>query len=79
MRVLVPLGHTDGEVAEGVRADVDAPVEQPGVLLRGERPIVPDDVAHRIGHRRLLSAAIVGRGGHRRIRPPLTSPRDCRP
>jgi hypothetical protein len=27
------------------------------LLLRGERPIVPDDVAHRIGHRRLLSVS----------------------
>ncbi|MEO8469501.1 MAG: hypothetical protein ABI573_07525, partial [Chloroflexota bacterium] len=32
---------------------------------RGERPIVPDDVADRIGHRRLLLAAIVQRGSQR--------------
>ncbi len=56
MHVLIPLRHADGEVAERVRADVDAPGEQAIVLLRGERPIVPDDVAHRIDHRRLLLA-----------------------
>ena len=53
--VLVPLRHADGEVAQLVRRDVDAAGEQAVALLRGERPIVPDDVAHRIGHRLLLS------------------------
>ena len=68
--VLVPLRHADGEVAERVRADVDSPGEQAVALLRGERPIVPDDVAHRIGHRLLLSAAIVRRVCSERIRRP---------
>jgi len=62
MDVLVPLRHADGQVAERVRADVDAPGQQAVALLRGERPIVPDDVANRIGHRLLLSAAIVRHG-----------------
>ena len=57
--VLVPLRHPHGEVAEPAQADVDAPVEQPVALLRGERPIVADDVRDRVGHRFLLSAAIV--------------------
>ena len=66
--VQVPLRHADGEVAERVRADVDTPREQAVALLRGERPIVPDDVAHGIGHRLLLSAAIVRRGMRQRHR-----------
>src|SRR6476660_4240906 len=57
VHVLVPLRNTDGEVAERIRADVDAPGQKAFILLRGERPIVPDDVVNRIGHRRPLSAA----------------------
>jgi hypothetical protein len=57
MRVLLPLRHTDGEVAEGVTADVDSASQQPVALLGSERPVVPDDLAHRISHGRLLSAA----------------------
>jgi len=34
--VLVPLGDADGQVAQGVRADVDATGEEAGVLLRDE-------------------------------------------
>jgi hypothetical protein len=67
MHVLVPLRHANGEVAEGVRADVDASGEQAIALLSGERPIVPEEVTHRVGHRRLLSAAIVGRVSGGRI------------
>jgi hypothetical protein len=37
-------------VAERIRADVDAARQQPLVLLRGEPPVVPDDVADRIVH-----------------------------
>ena len=50
MHVLVPLGHPVREVAEFVRGDVDAACGQPVSLLRGERPVVPDDVLDRICH-----------------------------
>jgi hypothetical protein len=67
MHVLVPLRDANGEVAELVRADVDASGEQAIALLRGERPIVPDEVAHRVGHLRLLPAVIVRRVSGGRI------------
>jgi hypothetical protein len=56
-------------VAELVRADVDASGEKALLLLRRERPIVPDDVVYRIGHRRLLSAVPYGRLGEMRGQP----------
>ena len=65
VHVLVPLRHAEGEVAELVRADVDAAVEETACLLRGERAVVTDDVAQRIGHCRLLSATTLGRVGER--------------
>ena len=46
--ILVPLRDADREVAERVRANVDATRQQPLVLHRGESPVVPDDVADRI-------------------------------
>ena len=39
--VLVPLRHADGEVAELVRADVDASGEEAVSLLRGRTPGSP--------------------------------------
>jgi hypothetical protein len=48
VEVLVPLRDADREVAERVRADVDAALQQPLVLHRGEPPVVADDVADRI-------------------------------
>ena len=53
--VLIPLGHSDGEVAQLVRRDVDSPGQQTIALLGGERPVVPDDVLDRIGHAANLS------------------------
>ena len=50
MHVLVPLGDTVREVAESVWGDVDAACGQPVSLLRGECPVVPDDVLDRICH-----------------------------
>ena len=47
---LVPLRDPDRQVAERLRADVDAARKQPLVLHRGEPPVVPDDVADRIVH-----------------------------
>ena len=48
--VLVPVGHAIGQVAQGIRGDVDAARRQTRPLGRGERPVVPDDVPDRIGH-----------------------------
>jgi len=63
--VRLPFRHADGEVAERIRADVDASGEQAVALPLGERPIVPDNLANRIGNRLLLRAAIVRRGTRR--------------
>jgi hypothetical protein len=54
--VVIPLGDTDGEVAQCVGADVDAPIEQPRLLLGCEGTVIPDDVPYSIGHSVLLSA-----------------------
>ena len=45
MDVLVPVRDADRQVAERVRADVDAARKQPLVLHRRERPVVADEVA----------------------------------
>jgi len=49
--VQVPIGDTDGEVAERVGCDVDAAGNETVALHRRERSIVPDDVCDRIRHR----------------------------
>ncbi len=64
--VLVPLRHAEGEVAEWVWADVDPTREQALVLPRDERPVVPDDVADRIGHLLILLSAVIVRRHRRR-------------
>jgi hypothetical protein len=46
--ILVPFRDADRQVAERVRADVNAARHQALVLRRGEPPVVPDDVADRI-------------------------------
>jgi hypothetical protein len=48
MDVKVPIGDANGEMAEGVRCDVDSPRDEPVALRRRERPVVPDDVGDRI-------------------------------
>ena len=65
MDVLVPLRHAESEVAERVRADVDAPGKQAVALLRRERPIVPDDVADRISHPRAYPSSRTSLGVQR--------------
>jgi hypothetical protein len=57
--VLVPLGDAGGQVAQGVRADVDATGEEAGVLLRDEAAVVPDDVADRIAHHVATLRAVI--------------------
>ena len=47
VHVMVPLRPADGEVAERLRADVDAWGDKAAGLLRGECSTVPADVAHR--------------------------------
>src|SRR5712664_1551870 len=62
MDVLVPVRDADRQVAQRVRADVDAAREQPLVLHRRESAVVPDDVADRISHRAATLRAIMPRG-----------------
>jgi hypothetical protein len=70
VNVLVPLGDANRQVAELVRRNVDATRCEAIALLRGKRPIVPNDVANRIGHCLLLSAGIVRHGIRERINRP---------
>ncbi len=49
--VQVPVGDTDGEVAEWVGRDVDAASDQAVALQRREGSIVPDDLGDRIRRR----------------------------
>src|SRR5947199_4231332 len=62
MDVLVPVRDADGQVAQRVRADVDAAREQALVLHRRESAVVPDDVADRISHRVATLRAVMLRG-----------------
>src|SRR5207249_10296012 len=50
VNVLLPLGDTVREVAEGIRGDVDAARRQPVALLSDEGQVVTDDVLDRIRH-----------------------------
>jgi hypothetical protein len=60
--VEVPVGDAVGEVAQGVRRDVDTAGGEPVALQRRERPVVPDDVADRISHPRLGVQRVLEQG-----------------
>ena len=46
--VEIPVGNSDGKVAERIRRDVDAARKKAVALHRGERSIVPDDLGNRV-------------------------------
>ena len=56
MRVKVPFGDADREVAERVRRNVDPAVDKAVTLRRREGSIVPDDLGDRIRRRHVASS-----------------------
>src|SRR5579864_8765649 len=59
--VEVPIGDTNGDVAERIRRDVDAAGNETVALHRGEGSIVPDDLGDGVRRRHVASSAAIVR------------------